>query len=322
MSATGMNWLADTTTLLSVSGPLAGSVAISTANKLLAGVSFGSLKPKSATTNVYVVSSSTAIVLLAPAGTDWPTAVGLQDVQTSVPSLDGISSASAAPLWRGRENDISKLRIQDVSHDVPNFSESLAYCSIRYFWTLHNEYGRFDRFLRHSRCDEKCLCARPAQRVRYQLRKGSQFLTSYSRVEVGQIRRLAASGGIPMSGQAKGSTKLQETFDSLLIRAEADTSEDQRSVARIPFFRPVSIELDDRSYSGFCRDLSTASIGLLHSIALPLRDVNVIIPIATNRKCKMLVHIERCEPVWRGMVYQRRHVCRHHARRSARRRTA
>jgi hypothetical protein len=103
-----------------------------------------------------------------------------------------------------------------------------------------------------------------------------------------------------MLGQAKESTTPQETIDQLLIRAEADVGRDPRSMARIPFFRPVSIEVDDRSYSGFCRDLSPESIGLLHCMKLPLRDVKVIIPIATNKKCKMLVRIERCEPSGEG----------------------
>ena len=125
-----------------------------------------------------------------------------------------------------------------------------------------------------------------------------------------------------MLGQAKESTTPQETIDQLLIRAEADVGRDPRSMARIPFFRPVSIEVDDRCYSGFCRDLSPESIGLLHCMKLPLRNVSVIIPIATNKKCKMLVRIEQLPAFWRGMVYQWWDVCRRHSRRTTRRRTA
>ncbi len=52
MSATETNCPAVTATPLSVSVPAAGSVVIFTARRVLAGVSFGSLKPKSAAVNV------------------------------------------------------------------------------------------------------------------------------------------------------------------------------------------------------------------------------------------------------------------------------
>ena len=52
MSATETNWPAVTATPLSVSVPAAGSVLIFTASRVLAGLSFGSLKPKSAAANV------------------------------------------------------------------------------------------------------------------------------------------------------------------------------------------------------------------------------------------------------------------------------
>src|SRR5207237_1148249 len=70
MSATLMNWPALTATPLSVSvpDPALGSVVIFTASRLLAGLSFGSLKPKSATVNVCAPSSLTVTVLLAPDG--------------------------------------------------------------------------------------------------------------------------------------------------------------------------------------------------------------------------------------------------------------
>ena len=52
MSATATNWPAVTATPLSVSVPAPGSVVIFTASSVLAGVSLGSLKPKSAAVNV------------------------------------------------------------------------------------------------------------------------------------------------------------------------------------------------------------------------------------------------------------------------------
>src|SRR5262245_42290782 len=52
MSPTGMKSLAFTATLLFVSVPAPGKVEIFTATKVFGGVSFGSVKPKSAAVNV------------------------------------------------------------------------------------------------------------------------------------------------------------------------------------------------------------------------------------------------------------------------------
>ncbi len=104
-----------------------------------------------------------------------------------------------------------------------------------------------------------------------------------------------------MPAEAIESTPPEETIVQLLIQAEAETQKDPRSGMRLPFFRLVSIEVDDRCYSGFSRDICAVSIGLLHNMELPLREVDVTIPIATDKKCKMRVRIERCEPCGEGL---------------------
>ena len=68
MLATLMLWPAVTATPDSVRLPAPGSVVIVTALSALAGLSFGSVKPKSAAVKVYCVSSSVVTVLLVPAG--------------------------------------------------------------------------------------------------------------------------------------------------------------------------------------------------------------------------------------------------------------
>ena len=54
--------------LVRASVPAAGSVVIFTARSVSGGVSFGSLKPKSAAPKRYAPSSSVVTVLLAPCG--------------------------------------------------------------------------------------------------------------------------------------------------------------------------------------------------------------------------------------------------------------
>lgn len=103
-----------------------------------------------------------------------------------------------------------------------------------------------------------------------------------------------------MPAEATESTKSLDTIDQLLIQAESEARQDPRSGIRLPFFRLVSIAVDDRCHSAFSRDICAASIGLLHNMELPLGEVDVIIPIATDTKCKMRVRIERCEPCGDG----------------------
>ena len=68
MLAKLMLWPAVTATPLKVRLPLPGKVVMVTAAKLLAGLSFGSLKPKSAAVKARPVSSSVVRVALVPAG--------------------------------------------------------------------------------------------------------------------------------------------------------------------------------------------------------------------------------------------------------------
>lgn len=85
------------------------------------------------------------------------------------------------------------------------------------------------------------------------------------------------------------------TLHQLLAQAEAESKKDPRAAARFPFFRQVSIETGGRRVSGFTRDMCATSIGLLHNQELPLGEADVLIPIATDSKCKLRVDIKRCE---------------------------
>ena len=68
MSAALMHWPAVTATPDRVRLPAPGKVVMVTALSALAGLSLGSVKPKSAVTKVYAVFSLVVTVLLVPAG--------------------------------------------------------------------------------------------------------------------------------------------------------------------------------------------------------------------------------------------------------------
>jgi len=89
MSATAMNWSAATATPLSFNVPAAGNDAIFTRLNALTGMSFGSVKPKSAEAKVYVPSSSMVTVLSVPAGASFTSVTRsvIQPSSVAVPSL-------------------------------------------------------------------------------------------------------------------------------------------------------------------------------------------------------------------------------------------
>src|SRR3989441_163909 len=91
MSPTLTNWPATTAAPRTLSVPVPGSVVIFTAWKALGGVSWGSVKPKSARANVYAVSSSVVTVVAVPTG------ASLTGVTFTV-SARGVGSRSTPPL--------------------------------------------------------------------------------------------------------------------------------------------------------------------------------------------------------------------------------
>ena len=92
-------------------------------------------------------------------------------------------------------------------------------------------------------------------------------------------------------------TSSKHVIRSLLLQAEASLNNDRRSDQRIPFFRTVSVWFDDSSYSAFIREISVSSIGFLHNMEMPLKEVRV--RVAGQRE-EFRVRIERCEPCGEG----------------------
>ena len=87
MSVRLMSSPAPTGLPLSVSAPAAGSVVTTMPARLSAGVSFGSVNPKSEATNVCAVSSTVTTVLSAPAGASFTDATVTVTVAVSCPPL-------------------------------------------------------------------------------------------------------------------------------------------------------------------------------------------------------------------------------------------
>ena len=92
-------------------------------------------------------------------------------------------------------------------------------------------------------------------------------------------------------------TNSEGLMGELLMLAEAEFKNDRRSEMRFPFFRPVSIQVDDHSFSAFTREICNSGMGLLHSMELPLEEV--VIKFA-DRPQQLRLQIEQCESIGEG----------------------
>ena len=95
------------------------------------------------------------------------------------------------------------------------------------------------------------------------------------------------------------STRLgsDELMRELVLQAEAEFKDDRRSEKRFPFFRPASVGVDGHSFSAFIREIGASSIGLLHSMELPLKDIVITV---SGRPQQLCLRIERCESIGEG----------------------
>jgi hypothetical protein len=83
----------------------------------------------------------------------------------------------------------------------------------------------------------------------------------------------------------------------LLRQAKADFENDRRAEQRFPFFHPISVQVDDCSFSAFTRDVGASGMGLLHYMELPLQEVTVTI---SGRPQNVRLRIEWCAPIGEG----------------------
>ena len=97
--------------------------------------------------------------------------------------------------------------------------------------------------------------------------------------------------------KTKKRTNSDGLMDELLLIAREEFNSDRRSEPRFPFFRPASVQVDDHNFSAFTREIGASGMGLLHSMALPLKEV--VIKIA-GRPQQLRLQIERCESIGEG----------------------
>jgi hypothetical protein len=89
----------------------------------------------------------------------------------------------------------------------------------------------------------------------------------------------------------------QLLLEELMRIAESDFQNERRTEARLPFFRGVSIVVDGYRFSGFLREISLSSVGLLHNMELPLKEVKITV---SGQREGFHVAIVRCQPCGEG----------------------
>jgi hypothetical protein len=100
-----------------------------------------------------------------------------------------------------------------------------------------------------------------------------------------------------MATKAKKGMTSDNVMYRLLLQAETDFNNDRRSEPRFPFFRAVSIRVDGQSFSAFTREISASSIGLLHSMELPVKEVEILV---AGQRQVLRAEVERCEACGEG----------------------
>ena len=113
-----------------------------------------------------------------------------------------------------------------------------------------------------------------------------------------RVGRSLQHGEIPI--RINTATSQSQIIGQLVTEATQAANKDRRSEPRIPFFRPVSIAVNGHCYTAFSREISCTSIGLLHSMDLPLNEIEISVPIETGQSATLLVRIERCESCGEG----------------------
>lgn len=87
----------------------------------------------------------------------------------------------------------------------------------------------------------------------------------------------------------------------LLVEARANDKREDRWGIRYPFFRAVSIETDcGIRHAAFSRDISASGIGLLHSMELPVGEVEITVTGGRGYSVKVRTHISWCHSCGEG----------------------
>jgi hypothetical protein len=93
----------------------------------------------------------------------------------------------------------------------------------------------------------------------------------------------------------------KQAIPRLVADARMCAERERRTDTRYPFFRKAVIHLDDQHHSAFTRNISETGIGLMHTVDLPLCNVELYI-ITDHGSClKFRARVERCEPSSGGL---------------------
>jgi hypothetical protein len=96
----------------------------------------------------------------------------------------------------------------------------------------------------------------------------------------------------------------EQAIPQLVADAEEFEKRERRTDTRYPFFRQVLIHLDgDKRYSAYARNISQTGIGLMHTVDLPLCDVELTIVAGPDRFLKLRARVERCESCSYGIYF-------------------
>jgi hypothetical protein len=93
----------------------------------------------------------------------------------------------------------------------------------------------------------------------------------------------------------------EQAIPRLVAEAKEVAQRERRSEKRIPFFRNASIHVNGQCYSAYTRNISDSGIGLMHTMELPLCDVELNITADLGRFLKFRARVERCESSGDGL---------------------
>ena len=103
-----------------------------------------------------------------------------------------------------------------------------------------------------------------------------------------------------MASTVEENKPLGKAVYEILREAQANDKKEVRSQERYAFFRPVTVHVGKQQISAFSREVSETGIGLLHSSALPLEEVEVTIPTEQGYSVRIRTRMFWCEPCGEG----------------------
>ena len=93
----------------------------------------------------------------------------------------------------------------------------------------------------------------------------------------------------------------KQSLSRLVVDAKEFAERERRSDTRFPMFRHATIHVNGQSHSAYTRNISDSGIGLMHSMDLPLCDVELSIMTDLNRLLRIRARVERCESCSGGL---------------------